>query len=285
MASRLSGPGRYWLNMVAVLTARPGGFLNAVKWLVMYASARILAVRRIVRRLSRDRPLPFVPVSGSIFEADIVAIAESLHRNGFDTSLRLPAETVEELFVLGQGVSASTPNSVSEPSSLAPMEKIAQDPTVLKLGALYLGCSPIYQGSRVWWTRPGEIADPTETGSRFHYDLYDYRAVVFLIYLTDVDQHTGSHVCVRGSHWLRSWSDQIHPRRHRSDDEIIDSYGAARIVTISGPAGMVIAEDPFCFHKVMLPIQGERLAAQLLYTGRDFPVPSFIRGEPAGQGG
>jgi hypothetical protein len=146
---------------------------------------------------------------------------------------------------------------------------------VLNLAALYLGCSPIYQGSRFWWTRPGEIADPTETGSRFHYDLYDYRAVVFLFYLTDVDQHTGPHVCVRGSHRLRSWSEQIHPRRHRSDDEIIRSYGAARIVTICGPAGMVIAEDPFCFHKVMLPIKGERLAAQLLYTGSDFPVPSF----------
>lgn len=48
--------------------------------------------------------------------------------------------------------------------------------------------SPIYQGSRIWWTRPGERADPRETGARFHYDLYDYRALTFLFYLTDCAQ-------------------------------------------------------------------------------------------------
>ena len=285
MASRLSGPGRYWLKMTSALTSQPGGFLKAVHWLVMYALARVLVVRRIVRGFASDRSQPLLPMAGSIFETDIAVLADSLHRNGFDASLRLPVRTVEELLALGKEISAATPTAGPEPSSLAPLEKIAQDPTVLNLAALYLGCSPIYQGSRVWWTRPGEIADPTETGSRFHYDLYDYRELVFLLYLTEVDQLSAPHVCVRGSHRLRKWSDQIHPRRHRSDDEILRSYGAARIVTICGPAGTVIVEDPFCFHKVKLPNERKRFAAQLLYTGAEFPVPSFIRAEPTRQNG
>ena len=277
MALLLSRPGRYWQGVVRDMASRPGGYSRALGWLAMYTLSRIVVVRRIAGRVSRHDADPVPEVRPSMFDADVGGVVETLRVEGFDARLRLPANILRELASFGEGVSGSAPYSNSERPDPALVEKIAGDPLLLEVAALYLGSPPIYQGSRIWWTRPGERADPRETGARFHYDLYDYTALVFLFYLTDVGPDAGPHVCVRASHRRRKWRDQLHPRRHRSDGQIVRLYGEDRIVTICGPAGTVIAEDPFCFHKVKLPAQRERLALQLLYTGHDVPAPSFNR--------
>ena len=283
MVSRLSRPGWYWLSLVRLIASRPGGMGRALSWLLMYAIARIVAVRRIVRSFARRQPHPVAGCSESMFDTDVVEVVKSLRRDGFDSRLRLPAPLVRGLACLGGRVSTSSPYSGAEVSSSSAVERVAKDSTLLQIAALYLGTVPVYQGSRLWWTRSEALADPRETGAWFHYDLYDYGALVFLFYLTDVDPDSGPHVCVRASHGSRKWTDQLHPRRYRTDEEIVRSYGTERIITICGPAGTAIAEDPFCFHKVMLPTKGARLALQLLYTYNDFPAPSFNGGERSRQ--
>lgn len=246
----------------------------------MYALARIVPVQQLAQKLARRNSYLVSAGLPSIFEADVGEIAAALRVDGFDARLRLPASMVRELASSTEGIvgsPGSIPYSAAERPSLTLVEKIADDPILRKLAALYLGASPIYQGSRIWWLRPGQCADPGETGARFHYDLYDYRALTLLFYLTDVGPDAAPHVSVRASHRLRRWRDQFHPRRYRSDEQIVRRYGEDRIVTICGPAGTAIAEDPFCFHKVKLPAQRERLALQLLYTGHDVPAPSFNR--------
>ena len=277
MALLLSKPGRYWRGVVRDMVSRPGGCSRALGWLAMYTLARIVVVRRIARRLSRRGARHVEEGWPSMFDADVGEVAEALRVEGFDARLRLPRDILRELVSFGAGLSGSTPYSNAGRPGLVLVEKIAADPLLLEIAARHLESPPIYLGSRIWWTRPGEYADPRETGARFHYDLYDYTALVFLFYLTDVGPEAGPHVCVRASHRRRKWRDQLHPRRHRSDDEIVRLYGEDRIVTICGPAGTGIAEDPFCFHKVKLPAQRARLALQLLYTGHDVPAPSFNR--------
>jgi hypothetical protein len=265
--------------MLGVILGRRGGAPRAIRWLAMYALARIVLVRRIVRRIEGGVSPPVARPGESVFDTDVEAVAESLRIDGFDATLRLPPEAVAGLACLGDGAATGTPPSWIERPGSAAADRVAEDPALFRVAARYLGTKPTYRGSRVWWTRPDTSADPRETGARFHYDLYDYRAVLFLIYLTDVDADAAPHVCVRASHRLRGWRDQLHPRRHRSDEEIARSYGTERIVAICGPAGTVIAEDPFCFHKVKLPAARPRLAMQILYTGGDFPAPSFSRDE------
>ena len=249
----------------------------------MYLLARLVGVRRVVRSLAGRRAQPLDPHRSSVFDADVARVADAIRRNGFDATLRLPPAIVQELAELGKGVTSSSPYSVRAPETFPTVEMIATDGKLRELAALYLGGDPVYQGSRLWWTRPDSPGDPRETGARFHYDLYDYRALIFLFYLTDVGPDAGPHVCVRASHRLRTWRDQLHPRRHRSDEDVRRGYGLDRIVTICGPAGTTIAEDPFCFHKARPPTARDRFALQILFTGGDFPAPSFRRaGVPRG---
>lgn len=280
--SSLFRPRRYWRRAVGGIGSRRGGYLRALKWLAMYALARIVAVRRIARMLSRGDTRSAVRARHSMFDANVEEVTETLRLDGFDPRLRLPAQIVRDFVSFGEGIAGLpgvAPHSSAMRSSLALTDEIADDTTLRKIAALYLGASPFYQGSRIWWTRPGERADPLETGARFHYDLYDYSALTFLFYLTEVGPDAAPHVCVRASHRLRKWKDQVDPVRHRSDDQIVRHYGTERIVTICGPPGTGIAEDPFCFHKVKLPARRERLALQLLYTGRDVLTLSFRRAE------
>jgi len=282
-----SRPGQYWRGVFAGLVSQPRGSSRAFGWLAMYALARILVVRRIGRRLARTGPRAVPEGPRSIFDTDAAGIAEALRKDGFDARLRLPPAILPDLASLGEGMPGapgSSPFSKTEGTGLALAETLADDLTLRRIAALYLGGVPVYRGSRVWWIGPGDCADPRETGARFHYDLYDYRALTFLFYLTDVGPETAPHVCVRASHRLRRWKDQIHPRRHRSDERVVRSYGEDSVVTILGPAGTGIAEDPFCFHKVKLPAKGRRLALQLLYTGRDVPAPAFNRVGASRQG-
>lgn len=254
----------------------------------MYVFGRVLFVRRIARFGRSHRPRwasAMRTPSPAVLGADVALLSRSLRAHGFDASLRLEPAVLRDLVFRGESISDSSPFPNFERTEFGAGDRLAEDSTLRELAETYFQAIASYQGNRIWWTRPGASADPLETGARFHYDLYDYRALIFLIYLTDVDPSTAPHVCVRGSHRSRRWRDQVHPRRHRSDEEIERVYGAERIVTICGPAGTVIAEDPFCFHKVELPARRERLALQLLFTGNDFPAPSFTRSAAARAGG
>ena len=277
MAELPSAAGRYALDLIVRLVRKPSGFGLALQWLAMYALARIVVVRRLIRRISpgrrrREKTSP----NGSMFEMDAAVVVESLERRGVDSRLRLPSVVVRELASWAAEIPAAPYAQVERPVPPS-VETIAQDPTLWEVAARYIGAETIYQGSRMWWLRPVASVRPLETGTRFHYDLYDYRAVVFLCYLTDVDPESGPHICVAGSHRMRRWKDQLRLRRHRSDEDVARDYGTEPILTLCGPAGTVIAEDPFCFHRASLPIGKSRLALQLLYTGRAFPVPSFGR--------
>jgi hypothetical protein len=258
---------------------RPGGGIGtfaAVRWLIIYALARIVVIRRLSRRRGRRRsteieaPTVFEPFSAP-------PVVERLRDDGIDATLRLPASITERLAAAAARIAMPVAHPCAEGPGDPEIDAMASDATLLEIAAGYLGRSPEYTGCRVWWLDEKSVVEPLSSGTRYHYDLYDYAAVAFLVFLTDVVDEAGSHCCVRGSQRRRPWRDQIRPTRHRSEAEVIAAYGAHRIVTVTGPAGTVIAEDPFCFHRARPPKGGRRLALQFLYTARDFPVPSFRR--------
>ena len=252
------------------------GKLAAVQWLIMYALARIVVIRRLSHRLGRCRsadvgaPTVFEPLAAS-------RVVERLRDDGIDATLRLPASITERLATAAARVAMPVAHSGAEMPGDPEIDAMGSDATLLEIAGGYLGRPPEYAGCRVWWLDEKSAAEPLSSGTRYHYDLYDYAAVAFLVFLTDVVDEGGSHCCVRGSHRRRGWRDQVRPTRHRSEAEVIATYGAHRIATVMGPAGTVIAEDPFCFHRARPPKGGRRLTLQFLYTARDFPVPSFRR--------
>ena len=52
----------------------------------------------------------------------------------------------------------------------------------------------------------------------------------------------------------------------RSDRAMIDYYGEENIIPIYGTSGFGFAEDPFCFHRGVPPIDKNRLVLQIEYT-------------------
>ena len=120
-----------------------------------------------------------------------------------------------------------------------------------------------------------------EPGSldRYHFDLDDWHALKFFFYLTDVDQDSGPHVYVVGSHRRRSLKHQLTLLVGHPADEIVGFYGPDSLLTITGPAGKGFVEDPFGFHMGTVPNKAPRLMMEVGF-GVSRPLRRDLHEEP-----
>lgn len=150
------------------------------------------------------------------------------------------------------------------------IQTLQDDPQLLAIAAEYLGAPPKVVGSELLWSFPAESIwmDQVQVAQVFHYDVDDYRSLKFFFYLTDVDEQSGPHVCIQGTHWGKTWKHQLLGQRCSalSDQRIMETYDAHPVVRLCGNAGFGIAEDPFCFHKGARPISRPRLMLQIQYA-------------------
>ena len=105
----------------------------------------------------------------------------------------------------------------------------------------------------------------TESGSdvqAFHRDSDDWRYVKVMVYLTDVYDDAGPHVYVLGTH-LGKPSLRL---QHYSDESVLRTYGADRIVSVTGPSGLGFAVDTAGIHKGAVPTLTPRLMLQIQYS-------------------
>lgn len=138
----------------------------------------------------------------------------------------------------------------------------ANDPAVLAAVAGYLGAAPTLAAMRAWWSLPhGEAPARTEL---FHRDVDDLRFVKLFVYLTDVDEGSGPHIFVKGSHTV----DRLTELRRFSDEEVAEAFGGHEVVTITGPAGTTFLEATYGVHRGLPPTERPRLVFQPLYTLR-----------------
>lgn len=138
--------------------------------------------------------------------------------------------------------------------------KIANHPTLLDAAALYLGCKPTISSLSVWWSLP---ADGTaQEAENYHRDVDDWRFVKFFLYLTDVDDDSGPHCFVRGSHRTSNF---LRIRRI-SDQEIRKAFPQQDLLRINGRAGDAFLEDTFGLHKGQPPLRSRRLLLQVQYS-------------------
>lgn len=279
--------------------------LRNPRWFAMDVFSRFLSVRDLAAGIAQLRAMlrrggAPGPVGTSLLAPfDPQLAAQHLRTEGFWTGLQLPPGTVGELvaFALcavchghsepqagfrypdraraqaatGRTFSLATYLFMDEVEPL--IAQIAGDPALRAAVRAYLGVEPVYLGRRLWWTfaTPEAQYDRDITTSRFHYDRDDYRSVRVFFYLTDVDAGNGPHVVARGSH-RRKTLRQMLSAAARSDENIVDWYGARNIVTIRGAAGSGFIEDPFCFHKATRPELGDRLVLELGFGMRNHRV-------------
>lgn len=138
--------------------------------------------------------------------------------------------------------------------------ELANHPSVIAAVTQFLGAKPTISYMTSWWSMPrGGAAEGPEN---YHRDWDDYRFVKLFLYLTDVDENSGPHAFVRGSHE----SDRLMERRRFTDAEVEAAFPAENRMTITGPAGSHFLETTFGVHRGIPPVSNRRLIFQVLYT-------------------
>ncbi len=99
--------------------------------------------------------------------------------------------------------------------------------------------------------------------TEFHYDVIDLKALTLFIYLTDVDESSGPHVLIEGSHRENVMTKVAHQFLHAETAE--EKYGD-RIRWITGKKGTGFFEDLTIYHRQSPTIEKPRLVFQINYV-------------------
>jgi hypothetical protein len=287
-------------NALSTLAAHPG--FTAMRLIARFPAARALAVR--LRRAGDFRSVAaymqaLQPTSEFFPKVDRAAIATTLEQDGLALGLNLPRGSVDAFLdfaahnpvwanrdrelgfrpdrllaaqaALGRNILIGQYFNVHRDCSVA--RRLADDPVLRWIAARYLGTIPRLIGVNLWWSYP-VVSSPEErndAAQMFHYDLDDFKFIKFFFYLTDVDEHAGPHVVIKGTHRRKAFTstlDRLKVRRY-TDQEIAAMYPDDRILPIVGPAGTGFAEDTLAIHKGREPAN-PRLTFQVQFALHDF---------------
>ena len=141
---------------------------------------------------------------------------------------------------------------------------ISNHPNVLAVVAAVLGAKPTIALMSAWWSLPRADGAP-EHAEMFHRDIDDYRFIKLFCYLTDVDEASGPHVFVRGSHRINKHTEA---KRRLPEDLVAREFGSDNILRFVGPAGTVFLENTFGIHRGIPAASRPRLIFQVLYSLR-----------------
>lgn len=150
----------------------------------------------------------------------------------------------------------------------ADIQRLVTDASLLNIAQAYFGCQPVFIGCQLWWSTTYSQQACSKSAQLYHFDMPQIKFLKIFAYLTDVDENTGPHRFVRGSH-RRNPAALREDRRYR-DEEILAHYPPDRIAAMTGPTGTIFAEDTRGFHKGTPVHQGHRLVLQLQYATSGF---------------
>lgn len=141
---------------------------------------------------------------------------------------------------------------------------IANHHELIGAAAAYLGCKPTISNLNIWWSFPA--AGLPQEAENYHRDVDDWRFVKFFVYLSDVDDSSGPHCFVTGSHKTSNFL----KIRRISDSEVFRKFSRSSELKIGGKIGDGFLEDTFGLHKGQPPIGRNRLVLQVQYS--IFPI-------------
>lgn len=139
---------------------------------------------------------------------------------------------------------------------------IINDENILSTASLYFNSPFKLDYANVWWSFKNEdiIKEKTQF---FHRDLDSFNLLKFFIYLTDVDENSGSNQYVLFSH-KNNFNKKISRKTFKEDDIKINLD--KDLFTFTGKSGSVIAADTFGFHRGKTPKSNDRLMLVLAFS-------------------
>jgi hypothetical protein len=138
---------------------------------------------------------------------------------------------------------------------------VANHPDILGAVEGIFGCKPTIGFISAWWSIPTHDGVPREA-ENFHRDFDDVAFAKLFIYLTDVGEKNGPHEFIRGSHDHSA----LRPIRRYTDEDVLEAFGADKLVRFTGNAGTIFLENTTGFHRGLVVKGGRRLILQIVYS-------------------
>jgi hypothetical protein len=301
-ASALQGPvgSRFVLSPLARLgywQYRRSDRTPAVAYSAMrklFGSASAQTFEDLVTKSLNEAPrLDLQPVDG-LLAGEVDSVVGALRRDGL---VVLQATLSEEVCRELEALAATATCSLTERRDGAPLraryepeaplavrydvpeddllgcravQELLADRSLLSAAQEYLGGAPVQDLVAMWWSTSVGEGPSSAAAQQFHFDLDRLRFVKLFAYLTDVDETTGPHVFVRGSH-VRLPA-PLRADRRFSDDEVRSHYDASDIISVTGRRGTIFLADTRGLHKGTPVMRGHRLVFQLEYATSLFGV-------------
>ncbi len=160
---------------------------------------------------------------------------------------------------------------VQQPETCPAIQKVAQDPVLLKIVRQYLNYWPNKVSPHLTWSFVSDL--PLQARKQqypplnYHYDVAGYNFMTAYFYITDIDAQSGAHVMIAGSHNKKPAHTLFLPySKLDSEEQLLSYYGADKKLVIEGKAGFGYVQDPSCFHRLLPPIKSRRLLLQIRYA-------------------
>lgn len=151
------------------------------------------------------------------------------------------------------------------------MQDYVSDPALALIAARYLGQPVIQDQTALWWTTTQGSADAAMNAWLFHQDRDRLSFLKFFCYLTDVGPENGPHTVVRGTH--RSLPKSLRTDGRQTDEAVREAGLWDRVISLSGPAGTMMAVDTVGLHKGLPPQAGDRCVLQVEFATSLFGAP------------
>lgn len=157
------------------------------------------------------------------------------------------------------------------------------DPRLIDLLEAYLGCVPTLYSMNAWWSFPANRPELVYS-QYFHRDIDDWRFVTLFLFLTDVDEASGPHQVIAGSHTPdgltqllsrakaqgqdlmgfnleQSFSKPMGEELSQACERILDEA----VVNVCGAAGTMHLVNTTALHRGLMPLKSPRLVAWARY--------------------
>ncbi|MGC4079554.1 MAG: hypothetical protein QM702_21435 [Rubrivivax sp.] len=143
------------------------------------------------------------------------------------------------------------------------IDRLTRDPVLEEIARRYVGPRAKYLSTHMWWSYANDVGDSDRNAyaQQYHFDLDDYRFMKFFFYLTDVDEESGPHTYMRGTHHAKKLKD-LFPMRRFTDDEVHAQWGRDRGTKVYGSAGSGFIVDTFGIRKGTPPRKRNRLVLE-----------------------
>lgn len=243
---------------------------------------------RLVSESQHEQPaVEELDGSNGVAAGEIESLVERLRRDGFAVlAQRLSEAACAELELLGRatecaltGAAEGAPaQSRFDPANAlavrydlgesdivrsTPVQGLLADESLLALAQAYLGATPMQDMVAMWWSVAAGNDASSAAAQLFHVDLDRLRFLKVFVYVTDVDDETGPHSFVRGSH--RDSPKHFRADRRYSDTEVGAAFDGS-VASIIGPRGTIFCADTRGLHKGQPLRRGHRLVFQMEYT-------------------